>query len=67
MLIDISVIMYTVLAVYILLGTIAAFSAYRILKRVVHEIKVLWALLHAKNASQKIPRKAQMPPVPKKG
>jgi len=65
MLIDATVIVYTVLAVYILLGAIAAFSAYRIVKRVVPKLKVLSASLHAKSASQKIPRKVLLPPVPR--
>jgi len=67
MLIDVSFIAYAVLAVHILLGTIAVFSAYRILKRVVRELKVLWASLHAKNASEKIPRKVQILPGTNRG
>ena len=64
MAIDFSFILYTSLLVYILLGTIATYAAYRILKRLVLGHKVLWGARHVNRALRGSARRAAMSPAP---
>lgn len=64
MVFDLSFILNTVLLVYVLLGAIAAFAAYRILRRVVRGLALLWDAPQANKASGGTVTKAHMTPLP---
>jgi hypothetical protein len=64
MVLDFSFIAYTVLLVYVLLGAIAAYAAYRILKRLIPGLKVLWGAREANKALRGSVREAAMSSAP---